>query len=96
MQSVADSAMRIRADGNPVEAAEMLRSGTVSLEDRRDYAEAAYAGARYDEAAEALAHLERALPADGQVAAWRRRWLRREGFAGLRVSCSGVSACGSS
>jgi len=69
----ADSAMRVRAEGNPAEAAEMLRSGTVSLEDRRDHAEAAYAGARYDEAAEALADLECALPADGQVAAWRRR-----------------------
>lgn len=79
----ADSAMRVRAEGNPAEAAEMLRSGTVNLEDRRDHAEAAYAGARYDEAAEALAHLERALPADGQVAAWRRRADERRTHAAL-------------
>jgi len=79
----ADSAMRVRAEGSPAEAAEMLRSGTVSLEDRRDHAEAAYAGARYDEAADALAHLERALPADGQVVAWRRRADERRALTAL-------------
>ncbi len=79
----ADSAMRVRAEGNPAEAAEMLRLGAVSLEDRRDHAEAAYAGARYDQAEAALAELERALPADGQVAAWRRRAGERRVHAAL-------------
>jgi len=86
----ADSAMRVRADGNPAEAAAMLRSGTADLEDHRDHAEAAYAGARYDEAAEALAELERALPADGQVAAWRRRADERRARTALPEASGGT------
>jgi hypothetical protein len=71
-----DAALEARAVGEPGRSAELLAAEpgeSASVEDRLDEAEAAYADGRFDQAADVLENVARALPADEQVAAWRRR-----------------------
>jgi len=82
----ADRAMEARAVGSPGEAAGLLRDGNLGLEDQIDLAEASYVEGRFEEAEETLAALESALPADAQVAAWRRRAGERKVLGALPAS----------